>query len=539
MLAPLESYPIEVAISELTHEVQRTEVYARRALQRVNPSTIRTLGHFQVAASRTRRRDYFRDAGFSRLVWAVGAAGGGHGEPGAGLAKFLDLAAQWSITELLLAEFADMAVGRLSGMAWQSALARTRSTHSTFWWAALSICRSLLRHAAHDGAPESVADELPKYVARANTPYTIGTGLAPLPAASAAFRAFASDCSVPLGAYSGLSLDELFYSTRNLSETRCHIDVHGDNETHPFIRDGDLIIPASIAALCQTPHIVVLSYLRRLLGDNQAATCFENACIDVLSNLINHDNESVAANVYVKLVGQRGRRGSKDVGQTDFAVRMGSTLILGEVKSSFLSPHYRRTPKDYSRDIKKTHLQLGRRIEAVKSGTPISIGGHTVNTKKFDDVRGLGVVMHDYGNGIWNADHLDEIRADYGRQPIVTIHDLAVLSHTLKGLEEFVSYLVFRDEVLAEPHHIALEELDLLAAFLEGADGYRADILDKRRDAKPGGYLYMRPRAVPDEMRYIPREPTDQTTWRRTVANFEKLQFAIDRDWLSGRADAG
>jgi hypothetical protein len=528
---PVDCYPFELAIAELEHERQRTEMYARRALKRVNPATIRFPQAFDRSMKQTYRFEHLRTAGISRLMWAVGTAGGGNSAPGENLTEFLELAAQWSVTELILEQLVAFHSGAAGSIVWVSTLARSHNCRTMFRWASLDICRSLLRHAKLDELPESTIDELVSYITATNT--WMPTNISSVPTLSRGLEKLAADCSISLGAYAGTPLDDLFYATRTTAESGLH--AAGDADTHPFIRDGGLYIPGSISTFYRTLHLMVLSFLSRTIGQNGASKLFELACADTLKPLAKRDDEFVGADATVAAPNGQGKANSK--WQTDFIACKGSALIiLGEVKGKLFPPHYRNAKNGYSRDMFQTHKQLGERIEAMAQGAVVSVEGRTFSARFFDEVKSIGVVLHDYGGGVWDADHLDRARGIYMKQPILTVIDLALLGRTLGSINELNDYLLFRQEILSGPHQVALEELDILAAFLEGSDGYLSDIREKQHKGKPHTNIYLRPRYVPETLQRSNHAADDRDEWRHHLANMQKIFFPIDLDQvLAGR----
>lgn len=519
-VCPIDTLPVSDILGEVEQELEVTEMYAQRALEKVNPRTVRALGLFEDAASRIPHSDFLRNVGYSRFVWAVGAAGGGDASPGKYLDEFLELAAQWTATQLLGATARPLAARVISDIVSVSTLLRVHKTRTRFWWLSLMLSKQLLRNANSKNLPETVIDELAEYVKAGNIGETIGTRANPMPDLSDNARRLATSRSVRAGEYAGMSLMDLFYS-RTDRTGRSTNGSKGDLETRPFIISGGIIVPASVSVVRGNIHVTIMAHLRECLGDKVASTCQEQVCADLLRPLATGPDEQVLSKVFVKI-------DENNRGQTDFGIKKGKMFIVGESKSFLDAAHPRNTQRSYAKEVSHTIEQINLRVDAVAKGTPLSIDGRMVPAGTFTDQRGLGVTLHDYGGGIWNTDHLDSVRKEYEKPPIVTLEDLAMITHVITDLDEFLDYLDFRGEVLSDPHQLAFEELDILAGYLEGVDGYQEDIKDKRNNPRTHKYLMMRPCVATQGMELTDKPPSSREMWRFMIATLPKLYLSAE-----------
>jgi hypothetical protein len=162
--------------------------------------------------------------------------------------------------------------------------------------------------------------------------------------------------------------------------------------------------------------------------------------------------------------------------------------------------------------------QLDRGIANLKRGVPLMSNGQIIDTTRFSSFVGIAVVLHDYGGGIWNSRVLEAARGYRPGFAIIRAIDLMLLAHTLRDMDEFIDYLSFRQEFL-DCSGCAMDEIDILAAFLENARRYRHLFKDKP-DASTG---FFRARGVDPELLISSIAPRGSGRWRATVANLEKV----------------
>ncbi len=506
-------YSLEAIWSEVQKELLRTEMFARRALGRVNPEAICHPESFRQVAQNTPYGRFLFNAGFARLFWAVGAAGGGTGQLGEHLDTFLVRAAQWTVTELLAQRVHRLLDGEFHSITASSANSRLVHIQSRLWWASSIVCRSLVRHAGLSSIPESIVDELVAYIETSNTMGMRDSW--PEPMVSDEARQVIDDCTIPAGALVGQPLGALFYSRNDLSLNE--VNVTGiDFETHPFISVGSTIVPASLTVLRGFLHAMIFPFLARKIG-NKATVCFEKVSCDLLGQIfaqpdgeILHDPKIVAGNSEL---------------QTDLIARERSTAIVGEAKSSRDSPRPGDTRHRYIEHVGYALKQINERIHAIESGALIRSGRRTIDTSTLTDIRGLGIVTHSYGGAIWNSSQLAAASKTGPKRPVITLHDLALIAHTLRDSAEFRAYLDFRGWLFDIPNAEALEELDILAVFLERADEYMAIQNERRANLPKFIWTLVPPRIVPQGIEHQMTPPAQLNDWRRTLAGLPTIDF--------------
>ncbi|SIM22754.1 Uncharacterised protein [Mycobacteroides abscessus subsp. abscessus] len=506
-------YSLEAIWSEVQKELLRTEMYARRTLGRVNPAAICYPESFRQVTQETSYGRFLFNAGFARLFWAVGAAGGGKGQLGEHLDTFLVRAAQWTVTELLAQRVHRLLDGEFHSITASSANSRIVHMQSRLWWASSIVCRSLVRHAGIGSLPESIVDELVAYIETSNTMGMRDSW--PEPVVSDETRQVIDACTIPAGVLAGQPLGALFYSRNNLSLNEGGV-TSVDFETHPFISVDGTIVPASLTVLRGFLHAMILPFLVRKIGD-KAAVCFEKVSCDLLGRIFTQPGCEILHDP--KIVS-----GGSEL-QTDLIARERSTIIVGEAKSSRDSPRPGDTRHRYIEHVGYALEQINERIEAIESGALIRSGRRMTDTSTLTDIRGLGIVSHSYGGAIWNSSQLAAASRTGPKRPVITLHDLALITHTLRDPAELRAYLDFRGWLFDVPNAEALEELDILAVFLERADEYMA-IQNERRASLPKSiWTLVPPRIVPPNIEYQMTPPAQLNSWRRTLAGLQTIDF--------------
>ncbi|ODQ95548.1 hypothetical protein [Mycolicibacterium holsaticum] len=501
--------------SAVLDECAMTERLAMEALSEVNPRTVLALGAIRKAVHASQHRDFLFDYGHSRIVWLIGAAGGGKGPLGYGVINFLECMVHWLAAErlaALLRPSRSTAFSHLE-MALRASSAQMANLRTRMWWSSLIVSRSLLRHALLETLPESAISELVQYIVTCDTNCTIERPEFILPPLSEGARSFAEACAIPAGAYAGVRISDVF-------NTRLDGEKTGGQafDAYPFILVDDQVVPVNIPIVRGSLHTTIADYLRRSLPEKAVTRVMERTAGDTLGLLFHNPSDHVLTDVTIKV-------SDSDKGQVDFAVRSDPTLILGEVKAGFEPADPSKTVSSYERDVGKAFQQLTLRLAAAAQGTPVVVGGRRIKPGTFAAVRGLGVVMHDFGGGIWGDVVLSGKYRQATRFPIMTLQDLALVAYTLDGMDEFLRYLDFRHDVVGAGHSFAAEEFDILAAFLEGADIYVEQFAELRRRKRTR--ILLRPRDVPLSLQHT-FAPPQRSAWRQMIAGMPKLRLETE-----------
>jgi len=499
--------------SAVLDECAMTERLAMEALSEVNPCTVLALGAITKAVHASRYRDFLLDYGHSKIVWLIGAAGGGDGPLGHGVMPFLECMVQWLAAERLAALLRESRSTVLphGEMALTASSAQMVNLRTRMWWASLIVSRSLLRHAHIETLPESVISELVQYIITCDTNCTIERPDFILPPLSEGARSFAEACAIPVGVYAGVRIRDVF-------NTRLDGEKTGGQafDAYPFVLVDDQVVPVNVPIVRGSLHITIADYLRRSLPEKAVTRVMERTSGDTLGQLFHNPSDHVLTDVTVKV-------SDSDKGQVDFAVRSDPTLILGEVKAGFGPADPSKTVSSYERDVGKAFQQLTSRLAAAAQGTPVVVGGRLIKPDTFTTVRGLGVVMHDFGGGIWGDAVMSGKYRQATRFPVMTLQDLALVAYTLDGMDEFLRYLDFRHEAVGAGHSIAAEEFDILAAFLEGADNYAEQYAELRHRKRTR--IVLRPRGVPLSLQHT-FAPPQRSAWRQMIVEMPKLRLA-------------
>ncbi|EIV28254.1 hypothetical protein [Mycobacteroides abscessus] len=490
------------------------EARARAALDRVNPASVLVLGVILERAGQSRYRQFLGTFGMSRLVWLIGAAGGGTGPLGEGIREFFDCAVPWLAVTALESELWWQPTGRDPDDATVTAVgSRMVNAHTRLWWGSLMVARSLLRQARRPELPETIVPELVQYLVAANGANLRERAEFILPPLSTQARTFATACSVRAGQYAGRRLDDLV-------NTRIDGESSGGQpcETYPFILVGEQLVPATIYVLRGSLHVMFVDYLRRTLKD-EGSQIFERTCGDLIRELLGTDGEMLT-DVNIRI----SHAERKHKGQTDFAALWQSVLLIGEVKAALEPVLPRKSGASYDRDVGKAFTQLNERLAAAAAGSSVSAAGRMVKAEEYSQVRGLGVVMHDFGGEIWRHRAHGGKFKDSARLPIITVQDLAVIAHTLSGMDEFLRYLDFRQQLLGAGVR-AMEEFDILAGFLARGPGPGQQLTRAQRRATRNGkgHIRLAARAVPLSLQHVFEPPVDKAGWRQIVAGMPRV----------------
>jgi hypothetical protein len=303
-----------------------------------------------------------------------------------------------------------------------------------------------------------------------------------------------------------------------------------DFETHPFISVGDTIVPASLTVLRGFLHAMILPFLVRKIGD-KAAVCFEKVSCDLMGRIFTQSGSEVLHNVEISIPGSAGL-------QTDFIARERSMIFIGEAKSGRDSASPGDTRERYRTHVGDAIKQINRRIQAVESGASIRSGRRMIDPCTLTEIRGFGVVSHSYGGGIWNSSQLAAASKRNAKQPLLTLHDLALIAYTLRDSAEFRVYLDFRHWLFDILNVEAFEELDILALFLERASEYMTVQNARRAKAPDPIWTLVPPRIVPQHIEHQMMPPESLSDWRQMLAALPGIDFPFHlgrpQEWLGG-----
>ncbi|QBJ97732.1 hypothetical protein ERC79_18645 [Rhodococcus sp. ABRD24] len=475
------------------------------ALRKINPATIDDLQWCIGTASTIRGWTLLEQVGLERLLWIVGAAGGDPSAPkGAYFARFCALAVQWIAVEELrgLVSFGDAGVGApgVQYFPQSSMVARMMPMVTHFRWATLAATREILLCAGDPDLPPRVADEFAHYIEYFDSP-VFGDELSAVgPPMSSELREIACDCSVAAGELADMPFVELMATL--------------DLTMRPFVRVGEALIPAGLQSLNSRLHITVFAYLARRLGQQHMSAAFEHVCARLLTELAGTGFRALESGSMVRIE-------DGNPGEIDFAVTDSSTIFVGEAKSRSDSRDPHAAERNFVKQITEAIDQVDKRVWALNAGSPLISDGQELLLRPEGRVFGLVVTLHDYSGGIRNAAALDMIRAGRSHAPAFSVMDIVLLARTLRGADEFVDYVSFRQDLLHDGLLFS-DELDAVAAFLEDAGGYRSQ-LDQLRGV-PKVAAIMPPRNVTKEQLLETDPPGLLEQWRSTVAALPKSQ---------------
>ncbi|MCT1414884.1 hypothetical protein [Corynebacterium sanguinis] len=163
--------------------------------------------------------------------------------------------------------------------------------------------------------------------------------------------------------------------------------------------------------------------------------------------------------------------------ETDGLFVLDDVAMVLEVKAKSITSRARqgyklRMQKDLKNMIQEAEAQATRLRKLIQAN-----GGIWKNSKQWIDLSSVSEVysvvalLDDAGPAAIQTLELQEAGLLESQQVpwVVSIHDLAVLSEILERPEEFVLYLRTRTDVDANVRTMAVDELDILTAFLDGS----------------------------------------------------------------------
>ncbi|WP_145982156.1 hypothetical protein [Rhodococcus sp. MTM3W5.2] len=473
-------------------------------LQKINPATVDEFQRCCDTAFAIRGSAMLKQVGLERVLWIVGVSGGDPSAPkGAFFARFCALVVQWLAVEELrgLLNSGGAGSGALSFQYYpqSSMTSRMMPIITHFRWATLAATSAILECADVCASPPRLVEEFAHYLQHFDAAGYCSELSTCSPPMSPALREIARDCSVTAGELAGKPFIELMATL--------------DLTMRPFVRIGESVIPAGLQSLNTRFHITVFAHLVRRLGQQRMSAAFECACARLLTDLAGAGFQAIDGGVTVYVE-------DGNPGEIDFAVTDSSTLFVGEAKSRSDSRDPHTAERNFVAQIAEAIDQADKRVWALNSGTPLISDGKELQLQSDRRVYGLVVTLHDYSGGIRNAAALDMIRAGRSHAPAFSVMDLILLAKTLRGADEFVDYMRFRQDLLYDGIHFS-DELDAIAAFLEGAEGYRSTI-DQMRGVLLGAAI-LPPRDVTKELLLETYPPNRLEQWRTSVATLPKL----------------
>ncbi|WP_156042544.1 hypothetical protein [Rhodococcus sp. UNC363MFTsu5.1] len=496
MPLPVEEFDVTGLLAESRMYLERLADRGSESLAVINPVTVANWSYFGAALCRVPGAQLLIDGGIDRFIWMVGCAGSGTGRVGSGLVEFLNLCVYWRAGQILAGMLESLASPDAGGTNASAALNSVFPARARFRWATIEMSKLLIRHTDLSGVSESAVDSLTFYlecIDRENLWASGNCGAAPLTGEA---RLLVEDCSIAMGVLSNESFASLAFDRRM--------------DTHPFVNSEGVLVPVAAQKLLSESHLMVFGYLRRRVGQHSVATAFEASCASMVAKLCDSTSFRVLhSSVAVKV-------GNHDPGEVDFAVTDDrKNLVLGEVKSNVVGSSIDTTEQLLAKQVSKAVEQLDVRIQAFKSGSPLTQGCEQVQVPSSAKVIGMVVTLHDYGGAVWNSQDLDRSLRSKARFAVTTAHDLALLAHTLTGIDELLAYLDFRERFLSHSA-VSMDELDILAAFLEDEDGIRKQF--NHLSAISNVRAIMKPRNVDRELLLCTEAPEGCTSWRQVVA---------------------
>ncbi|WP_131822599.1 hypothetical protein [Mycobacteroides chelonae] len=500
---PVERQELDPALIDvLQAEMDLTSSLADSVLRKVNPRSIAELRLFQDLLHDSPWGQDLAAEGLGQSVWAVGAGGAGTAALDGYLTRYLRCYAQWRATHLLADNLKVASPDNFVTVILGSLGQRLLRTRCNFWWATRELALLIARHTPPHILPEDAVTELAEYVDIYAQTTLWANGLGDRIPLSPAAQDVARRCSVTRGSL----VDKPF---RDMMVMR-------DAELYPFIDAEGVLVPAALQYILDGFHVSLFHTVSTQYADTvDCGGLWELVCRDALSNLFTPSTRLLPdrMNIYSDSGAQ--------ISETDFAIAHNSVLLLGEVKSKAAPGQVVKYSERFNSQITETFEKLDKRVRALTSeGATLRANGAVVDTSDISTFIGIGVVFHDYGGAIWDAKILRQAQKGKPGFAILRAIDLVMLAHTLRDMTEFLDYVAFRQEFM-DCNGVAVDEIDIVAAYLENSRGYRHMFRNANKGSNDVNRVYAR--EVPRELLNSPHPPEKIGPWRATVANFAKI----------------
>jgi hypothetical protein len=495
--------------------IRRVLEYRERSRRRVewllgilDPAAALNLTALQLATEKSSAAKYATEAGFNRFQWILAVSGKGTDATLENFQRYAAACGAWLATAHILGvlDERDEEISRgVQINPWQETQRRTWSVDVQFRWVSELFCSSIASEIESDPdkycglefvTHRAVADLfkwVEAYVDRMDRQVDGGT-IGPVPVPSAFARPLVASLSVRSDEYRAKSFEVLVETL--------------DIEAFPFATIDGHVAPVALREATYAVELALLNLARRVLADEKdRSDLFENAVKRSLGRVLPEGVEVPFAPVFVPIPN------SKNKGETDFIVRGSARhTFVGECKAMAAVQTPRTVINSFSNDVSKAVKQLKLRMEAIKAGSDVKVGGESWEAPDAN-VYGLAVPLHSYGGAVWNHECLPHGDADNPGLAVIPVHQLLVVARAMEDADDLGAYVRFRNDLFDLKLELR-DELDILAAYIfSDASKIRAMI----EEAPEHGLRVIRAYGVELDIIVSDTMPTSARAWRRRL----------------------